>query len=123
MRLLVCGSRTWIDRIQLGWEIEGSVAQHQGEPVVLIHGDARGADRLAGELADARGWDLEIYPARWRTEGRAAGVRRNQRMLREGRPDLVLAFVDKPLDQSRGTAHMVGIARTAGLPVRVIERR
>ncbi len=123
MRLLVCGSRTWTDRVQLGWEIEGIVAQHQGEPLVLIHGDARGADRLADELARARGWRLEVYPAHWRTEGRAAGPRRNLRMLRNGLPDLVLAFVDKPLPQSRGTAHMVALARAAGLPVRVIERR
>jgi YspA, cpYpsA-related SLOG family len=123
MRLLVCGSRTWTTRIQLGWEIEGIVAQHFGEPIVVIHGGARGADRLAGELARARGWRLEVYPARWDTEGRAAGIRRNLRMLRDGLPDLVVAFVDKPLAHSRGTAHMVAIARAAGLPVHVIQRR
>src|SRR6266511_3163605 len=123
MRLLVCGSRTWTDHVQLGWEIEGIVAEHQGEPIVLLHGDARGADRLAGELAQARGWRLEVYPAHWRTQGRAAGIRRNLRMLHQARPDLVLAFVDKPLPTSRGTAHMVAIARVAHIPVRVIERR
>jgi hypothetical protein len=123
MRLLVCGSRTWTDRIQLGWEVEGIVAQYQGEPIVVIHGDAQGVDRLAGELARARGWRLEVYPARWDTEGRAAGIRRNLRMLHHGLPDLVLALVDKPLQHSRGTAHMVAIARAAHIPVRVIERR
>jgi hypothetical protein len=44
MRLLVCGSRTWTDRIQLGWEVETVIEQHPGEPIVLIEGDARGAD-------------------------------------------------------------------------------
>lgn len=40
-------------------------------------------------------------------------------MLDEGKPDLVLAFVDKPLDQSKGTAHMVRIATEAGVAVEV----
>jgi hypothetical protein len=92
------------------------------EAIVLIHGDSRGADRLAGELADRHGWMLQVYPASWQQDGRAAGPRRNCQMLRDGQPHQVLAFVDKPLEASRGTAHMVAIARAAGIPVRVIER-
>jgi YspA, cpYpsA-related SLOG family len=124
VRLLVCGSRTWTDYRLLRREIEYVVGvEFQAESFVLIEGDARGADRLAGELARARGWDLEVYPAHWQQDGRAAGMRRNARMLRQGRPDLVLAFVDKPLDHSRGTADMVRRARAAGVEVRVIQRR
>jgi YspA, cpYpsA-related SLOG family len=123
VRLLICGTRTWTDRIQLGWEVETVIDQHPDEPIVLIEGDARGADRLAGELARARGWDLEVYPADWQHDGRAAGPRRNARMLHQGRPDLVMAFVDKPLEHSRGTADLVRRARAQGVEVRVIERR
>jgi hypothetical protein len=124
VRLLVCGSRTWTDYRLLRQVIEDVVGnEFEAEPFVLIKGDAPGADRMAAHLARHWGWDLEVYPARWRTQGRAAGPRRNLRMLRDGLPDLVLAFVDKPLATSRGTAHMVALARAAGLPVRVIERR
>jgi hypothetical protein len=35
-----------------------------------------------------------------------AGLRRNQRMLDEGQPDLALGFVDKPLVESRGSLDM-----------------
>jgi len=124
VRLLVCGSRTWTDYRLLRQVIENVVCnEFQAEPFVLIEGDAPGADRMAAHLARHWGWDLEVYPAHWRTQGRAAGPRRNLRMLRDGLPDLVLAFVDKPLATSRGTAHMVALARAADLPVRVIERR
>ncbi len=123
MRLLVCGSRTWTNYRLLRRVIEATVIEFEAEPFVLIEGDARGADRMAGALARHHGWDLEVYPARWQHDGRAAGIRRNARMLRHGRPDLVLAFVDKPLDHSRGTADLVRRARAAGIPVRVTERR
>jgi hypothetical protein len=120
LRLLVCGSREWTDRELLAATVDQAIAEHgQGRPgVVLIEGDARGADRLAGRLARARGWQLEVYPADWQRHGRSAGMRRNARMLREGRPELVLAFTDD-LAASRGTADMVRRARAARLPVMV----
>jgi len=120
MRLLVCGSRTWTDYRLLRRTVEATVGHHQVEDVTIIEGGARGADRMAGHLTSLHGWGLEVYPARWQQEGRAAGMRRNARMLHHGRPDLVLAFVDKPLDQSRGTADMVRRATQAGVPVQII---
>jgi hypothetical protein len=41
-------------------------------------------------------------------------------MLREGRPDLVVAFTVGPLAQSRGTADMVRRAQEAGVPVHLV---
>jgi hypothetical protein len=121
LRLLVCGARTWTDAALLAEAVEQTVAEHgQDRPgVVLIEGDARGADRLAGALAKARGWALEVYPADWQRHGRAAGMRRNTRMLRQGRPERVIACTDD-LAASRGTADMVQRARAAGLPVLVV---
>ena len=118
MRLLVCGSRAWSDYRRLRRTLEATVAQAEG--VTVIEGGARGADRMAGHLACMHGWGLEVYPARWQQEGRAAGVRRNARMLQEGRPDLVVAFTVGPLQQSRGTADMVRRAREAGVPVHIV---
>jgi YspA, cpYpsA-related SLOG family len=120
MRLLVCGSRTWTDRARLWQALDQLVSQHGYGQVVLIEGDARGADRLAGQLARERGWALERYPADWTRQGRAAGFRRNARMLRQGHPDLVVAFTVGPLQESRGTADMVRRAREAGVPVHLI---
>jgi hypothetical protein len=121
LRLLVCGSRTWTDSVLLAHAVEQVVADHGQDRagVVLIEGDARGADRLAGALAKARGWELEVYAADWQRHGRTAGMRRNAWMLREGRPERVIAFSDD-LTASRGTADMVRRAHSTGLPVLVV---
>jgi hypothetical protein len=81
----------------------------------LIHGDANGADRLAGEWGTARGITVEAHPADWKKHGRAAGPIRNQKMLEET-PALVVAFPG-----GKGTADMVKKARQAGVEVFVVE--
>lgn len=34
-------------------------------PVTLVHGDARGVDRIAAALVTTWGWDVVAYPADW----------------------------------------------------------
>jgi hypothetical protein len=72
----------------------------------------RGADRWAQEWSDANQVPVVQYPAMWSFYGPSAGPRRNYRMLREFKPDLVVAFPG-----GRGTAGMVEIARHAGVEV------
>jgi len=89
---------------------------HQRRPITtLIHGAARGADTLAGEWTVAKAVPVEVYPAQWDVDGKAAGPRRNARMLAEGRPGAVLAFPG-----GAGTADMVAKARAAGVPVALV---
>jgi hypothetical protein len=78
----------------------------------VIAGGARGADALAVQWARGRGIRTRIFRARWESEGPAAGPIRNRRMLKEGRPDVVVAFAG-----GRGTAGMTALARDAGVPV------
>jgi hypothetical protein len=49
MRLLVCGSRTWTDQARLRQVLDQVVSEHDDGQVTVIEGDARGADRLAGQ--------------------------------------------------------------------------
>ncbi|MDE1822352.1 MAG: DUF2493 domain-containing protein [Euryarchaeota archaeon] len=109
MRLLVCGSRDWAD----GEIILTELAALQGVDVV-IEGEAPGADTFARKAAEQMGIPVLPFPADWGSHGRAAGPIRNQQMLDEGKPDLVLAFTDG-LNTSRGTADMVARARKAGI--------
>ena len=104
-RILVCGGRDYRNRSKVFETLDA-----QEGPFVIIHGAARGADTLAAEYARERGVKAEAYPADWKRDGRSAGYRRNERMLRL-RPDLVIAFPGGP-----GTAHMVEIAQRAGVP-------
>jgi hypothetical protein len=87
VRLLVCGSRDWTERLPVLYEIKTLA------PDVLIHGDATGADRIAAGLArELGGVESIAFPADWARDGRAAGPIRNGRMLRDGKPDRGLAF-------------------------------
>jgi hypothetical protein len=113
MRILVCGGRDYADACALNEALD---AIHRENTITrLIHGAARGADSLAAAWARSRGIPTLAFPADWRRDGKAAGFVRNARMLREGRPELVVAFPG-----GTGTAHMVNLARPAGIPVREI---
>jgi hypothetical protein len=111
MRVLVCGSRNWqdLETIFRGLRDLGPIE-------VVIEGEAPGADRLAAQAAHRLGITVLRFPADWDRYGKAAGPIRNQQMLDEGRPDLVLAY---PLPDSRGTWDMVRRAVAAGIEVRV----
>lgn len=87
--------------------------------LVIIEGEAYGADKMARNWAIAHHISYVPYPAQWQKYGRAAGPVRNKQMLDEGKPDLVLAF-HHDIDKSKGTKDMVAIARKAGIPVEVI---
>mgnify|MGYP001581890289 CR=1 FL=1 len=112
MRVLVCGGRNYNDAMTLDSWL-GSIHKSDGIELI-IHGAARGADLLAGIFATHAGIPVLTFAADWARLGRKAGSLRNQQMLDEGKPDLVVAFPG-----GRGTADMVQRARDAG--VRVIE--
>jgi hypothetical protein len=119
-RVLVCGSRDYADVGQLTTTLEAVHAVYG--ITVIIEGEAAGADTLAKSWAEDRlGPDaVEKYPADWKQYGRAAGAIRNSQMLIDGKPDLVIAFVSKPLSKSTGTENMVRKARAAKIRTIVI---
>jgi hypothetical protein len=118
VRLLVCGDRDWVDGDLLGRTLDFFGYQFAWD-FVLVHGGARGADLMAGQWAASRRVKVDCFPAEWDRHGKAAGPIRNQRMLDSG-IDLVVAFHDD-IRNSKGTKHMVGIARKAGVPVKLIQ--
>jgi hypothetical protein len=110
MRVLICGGRNFKDLPFLDRTLD---ALHAKRPFsAVIHGGARGADEMAHFWAGATGVCTEVYHADWRKHGKAAGPRRNQRMLDEATPDLVVAFPG-----GAGTTDMVKRARKAGVQV------
>lgn len=112
MRVLVCGGRDYADKLEL-WR-----ALDAWDPAIteVISGMARGADAFAAEWAEEHEIPLHRFPADWDTHGKAAGPIRNQRMLDEGKPDVVVAFPG-----GRGTADMVRRAEAAGVKVVRVE--
>lgn len=137
MRVLVCGGRDFgnvtdipsnlpgddyerlrVEReFQFVWDYlirffrENNLGFNQEPVSTLIYGCASGVDTIAANCAQGI-LMIEPYPANWKKHGKAAGPIRNQHMLDEGKPDLVIAFPG-----GRGTADMVARARKAGVKV------
>jgi len=111
MRVLVCGGRDYGDEPAVFGALD-ALRQRHGR-LTIIQGGAPGADALARKWASIQtSVHLINEPADWKTHGRAAGPIRNQRMLDEHKPDLVLAFPG-----GRGTSDMVRRAKAAGVEV------
>ena len=113
LRVLVSGGRDWGKEEREVHAVE-RVIESLPNGSVVIEGEARGADSLARDLALARGLQVLRFPAKWKEHGPKAGPIRNQQMLDEGFPQVLIYFHDD-LSQSRGTAHMVRAALKAGV--------
>ena len=113
MRVIVCGSRGWSDRATIA-----DVLCDLPPNTVVVHGAARGADRIAEQEAQKAGLLIEAHSAEWDKYGKAAGLMRNELMARNG-ADLCIAFWD---GHSRGTAHMMEMAAKHGIPIQVIHK-
>jgi hypothetical protein len=111
MKVLVCGGRDYNDYDQVV-----SVLNDVKGITLIIQGDARGADTLGKRYGLDNGIPVDCYPALWNQYGKRAGYLRNQQMLDDGQPDLVVAFPG-----GRGTAMMIRIAEEQGFDVTVIE--
>lgn len=116
MRVVVFGGRDFDDR---RWMYRVLDAVHVDRLITcIIEGEMSGADLLARAWAEDRGVAVDPYPADWDNITRpgavvrrnrrgklydaAAGPYRNERMLREGRPEYAIAFPG-----GRGTRDMM----------------
>lgn len=82
---------------------------------MIVHGNARGVDRIAHQEAQKAGLLIESHPADWDRYGKAAGFIRNEEMAKLG-ADLCICFWD---GRSRGTLHMMEMAAKYGIPIEV----
>lgn len=102
LRVLVCGGRDYQDGVGCLSLLNIGI---------LIHGDARGADRKAAEWAKANGIHAVAVPALWDLYGKRAGPLRNAAMLKLN-PNYCVAFPG-----GAGTRDMIKRCEAAGLPV------
>ena len=110
LRVAVTGSRHGAEVSLLVYTLDRLHREHG--IAYLIQGGASGVDELARRWADDEGVPYCTYHALWGAEGLAAGPNRNERMLRDARPDLLVAFPG-----GAGTASCVRIARRLVIPV------
>lgn len=121
MKVLVCGGRDYADYARVIAELDqyhisalaegGHRVRERGKTIYT-----RSADALAYRYAAFRGIPTSTYCAKWRELGYAAGPIRNQQMLDDFQPELVVAFPG-----GTGTADMVRRAKAANIPVHEVE--
>lgn len=108
MKVIIAGSRTAVS-----YQSVVKAVQDSGFDITeIISGGARGADTLGEAYAKNNNITLTIMKAEWDKLGKSAGYRRNEQMARYG--EAVIALWD---GESRGTMHMIEIAKRLGLPL------
>lgn len=113
-KVIIAGSRNFND-----YDLVRSAADELLSDFVpnieIVSGGARGADRLGECYANEKGYKVTIFPANWDLYGKSAGYRRNVEMGNYA--DALIAFWD---GLSKGTKHMIDIAKDLGLKIAVI---
>ncbi|WP_248917979.1 DUF2493 domain-containing protein [Pseudomonas entomophila] len=110
MRVLICAGRNYADNRRCRQALDD--LQRQQPIHVLIHG---GSQHLGGDIeawAREHGADIVRYPPNWQLHGKLAERLRNVFMLRDSRPDTVLA-----LPGGDDTEELLARARGAGIAV------
>lgn len=80
----------------------------------VVSGTARGIDKLGEKWAIENGIPIKQFPPDWSKYGRSAGYLRNEQMAEYA--DALIAVWD---ERSRGTGHMINLAKKHGLAVHV----
>ena len=115
--VLICGSRDWNDQEIVDKII--FILKHRYKVHTLIEGEANGADKQARLAGEKYGLKIKAFPAEWNKFGKGAGPIRNAKQLREGKPDIVVAFHDD-LYNSKGTLDMVKKAMSSPRDIIII---
>jgi YspA, cpYpsA-related SLOG family len=117
VKVLICGSRDWSDESVIGARID-HLKRDVTVPwdVLIIVGDASGADAIAYRLAFNAGMRVKTFWADWEKYGARAGPLRNRQML-DANPDRVIAFWD---GISRGTKDTITEAEKRGIFVEIV---
>lgn len=122
-RLLITGSRTWVNRKVIAHALRDwwNATDRDPEAILVSGACPKGADRICEEIWTRNGLTVERHPAKWRkpdgSKDWSAGFTRNAAMVDTG-PDHLIAFI---MDKSKGATHTLNYAKKKGIPVTVHE--
>ena len=116
LKLIIAGSREFNDYILLKRELENFLEGTDNNDVEIVSGTARGADALGEKFALETGINVKRFPANWNLYGKRAGYIRNREMAEYANACIV--FWD---GKSRGTKHMIDLAKLIGIETRVVQ--
>lgn len=110
MKVIIAGSRG-IDNLMI---LHDAIRRSTFEITEVVSGTARGVDQMGEAWANMNNVPIARFPADWNKWGKPAGYIRNKEMADYA--DALLAIWD---GESRGTKHMIDIARDKQLKVYV----
>ena len=113
-KVIVAGSRGFVDYQFLKYKLDKLLINKLD--ICIISGGAKGADTLGERYAKENNMHLLIFKAGWDRYGKSAGYRRNYLMAKKA--DACVVFWD---GKSKGSKHMIDIAKEFKIPVRVVE--
>ena len=114
LNVIIAGGREFSDYELLRLKCDFFFSRRR--PTAIVCGEARGADTLGKRYAQEHGIPVLSFPADWEKYGKKAGYLRNEEMARNA--DALIAFWD---GKSRGTGHMIDLAKQYGLAVRIVQ--
>lgn len=114
IRVIIAGGREFSD-YQHVCKVMNHLTRTVDE-ITVICGKARGADSLGERWAKENGHAIEEFLPDWDKHGKSAGYKRNAQMAKAA--TALVAFWD---GKSKGTGHMIDIAKLRKLNVRVID--
>lgn len=117
--VLICGSRNWKNRKIIDNHLRDLIQNFPPSETIIIHGNCRGADKIASDIATKLDYTVIGYPADWNNNGKSAGPRRNAKMLDENNVNFTLAFHDD-LSESKGTIDMIRKCLVAKIKVKLV---
>ena len=118
MKIIIAGSRTFNNYELLELEVNKFIKENNKiyKDITIISGTASGADTIGEWFAINNHHGLLRIPAKWNLYGKSAGYKRNIEMSNQA--DACIVFWD---GVSRGSKHMIDIAKEKGLSLKVIK--
>jgi len=114
LKVIVAGSRGFQDYKYLETVLD-TIFKGRTD-IEIVSGTAYGADQLGERYAHSHNLSIKRFPANWNLYGKAAGYIRNEQMAKYA--DACITFWD---GQSRGTMHMINLAKQYGLKLKVVK--
>lgn len=114
MKLIVAGGRYFNDYTLLMYRLDYFLSEVK-EPIEIVSGKAQGADTLGERYARENSYPVKEFYAQWNQYGKRAGYLRNKDMAEYATH--CVCFWD---GESKGTEHMIQLAKEYNLPIRVI---
>lgn len=121
MKIIVAGTRTFNDYSLLKKTLDEYIfGDHDPDDLIfdlveIVSGEAKGADKLGEKYAIESIFKIKRFPAEWDKYDKRAGYIRNEQMAKYA--DACVCFWD---GVSRGTKHMIDLAKQYGLDLKVV---